>query len=108
MNEVTVPFEWKQGGDRGFLRIDKMASSHLFNTLRMIWNHSAPEEFKLHPYKMYKFGPFYTAEYMHDAVTAMLAELKWRTDLNPYEVDQIRHMIRSAQSIQTLKGLSHG
>lgn len=82
---VLAPFEWKQAGERGFLRIDQMATSHLYNVLRMIWNHTAPEPMRLTPFKRYNFSSFYTPEYMAEAVRAMVAELKTRTNINSYE-----------------------
>jgi len=91
---VLAPFEWLQSGGRGFLRVDHMATSHLFNVLRMVWNHSAPEEFKLHPFKRYNFGSHYTANYMAEAVRAMIAELGTRSNISAYEQAGLTHMAR--------------
>lgn len=76
-----------------------MDTRHLFFTLRMIWNHSAPEPLKLHPFKRYKFNRrTYTDEYMLTAVRVMLHELRKRRDKLPAWERQIEHMERSLSS----------
>lgn len=64
-------------------RVSNMRTDHLVFTLRMIWNHSAPEDLKLRPYTQYSFSPFYTTDYMRSAVSSMLAELVTRKDMSP-------------------------
>lgn len=70
----------------------QMETSYLYNTIRMIWNHSMPEEFKLTPYRIYSFGPFYTPEYMRQAVRAFLNELTTRTDITFRMNRELRYM----------------
>ena len=58
----------------------------------------APEEYRLEPYRRYSFGPFYTTEYMAEAVRAMLPELEKRDDLQPNwkrEMDEMRSRFRT-------------
>jgi len=101
---VLAPFEWKQAGDRPFLRIDMMATSHLFNVLRMIWNHTAPEQYQLTPFKRYSFGAFYTPEYMAEAVRSMIAELRTRSNISSYEQAGLTHMARClSQAVGSLE-----
>jgi hypothetical protein len=61
--------------------VDEMETRHLFYTLRMIWNHSMPEEARSPSYKRYTFGAFYTPWYMGDAIRAIIPELQTRADL---------------------------
>lgn len=93
MNTVVETFEWKPAGsDRPGIPLHEMSTTHLYNVLRMIWNHTAPEELKLQPYRQYKFGAFYTVEYMQTAVRLMLAELDNRTGLSTRSAKEVRYM----------------
>lgn len=76
-------FQWRDCHGE-FHSPTEMETRHLFFTLKMIWNHSAPEHMKLKPYKKYSFGPGYTAEYMRKAVKALSAELKTRNNIELY------------------------
>lgn len=75
-------FEWKDR-DNNFYYVENMTTSHLFFTLRMIWNHTMPEEAKLRPYIKYRFGSYYKEKYMLDAVINIFHELEKRHDLKP-------------------------
>jgi len=80
---VTPSFKWKDRQDN-FYYPKHMETRHIFFTLLMIWNHVAPKEMQIEPFKRYTFGSFYTNEYMADAVKSLSAELKTRDDLTPY------------------------
>ena len=67
--------------------VGQMETRHLFYTVRMIWNHSAPVALRLFPYKRYTFGARYTGSYMRDAVAAMVTELNRRHPI-PVEYEQ--------------------
>lgn len=96
---VSTNFQWRQAGGKGLIRPSDMATGHLFNTLKMIWNNSAPFEHRIQPIRLYHFDPkFYTADYMTKAVEELSAELSAR-DLNTYQFQCLSHMER------TLKGL---
>jgi len=78
----TQPFEWRDA--RGaFHKVREMETRHLFFTVCMIWNHAMPDDAKTHDYRRYTFGPFYTSEYMADAVRHTLRELLGRPDIEP-------------------------
>jgi len=92
-------FQWRDR--RGeFHDVSQMASRHLFYTLKMIWNHSAPEEFKIEPYKRYYFSPFYTQEYIEQAVRAMISELTRRKNIELYLYD-LNFMVDAIKTLQT-------
>lgn len=93
-------FRWRDARGR-FHSPARMATRHLFYTLRMIWNHTMPEHVKLRPYHEYEFSADYTVEYMRDAVFALGAALLSRPDLDPRwqrELDQMRDALASSSS----------
>ncbi len=59
----------------------EMETRHVFFTLRMIWNHTMPRGARLHPYRPYNFGPFYSRDYFAKAIEALVPELERREDL---------------------------
>ena len=78
----VAEFQWKD--QKGvFHPPSLMTTSHLFNTLLMIWNHVVPEEMKVRPYRRYRFSSFYTKEYILKAITALRKELGTRRGLTP-------------------------
>lgn len=91
--DVDRPFLWKDSKDF-YHRPKDMDTRHLFFTVRMIWNNSAPDEFKIPPLRLYRFGPFYTPEYMGQAVRCIMAELATRDDLTDYYKRCLEHMDR--------------
>lgn len=96
----ATAFVWRQtGGD--FIAPADMRTGHLFNTLKMIWNNSAPFEMRLHPIRLYHFCGYYTVDYMTQAVKALVAELAVR-DLTGHQANQLL-CIR-----QHLKGITDG
>jgi hypothetical protein len=82
-NTVVETFKWKDKDDN-FHNPQDMHTRHIFFTLRMIWNHIAPHEMRIEPYKRYRFGKFYTAEYIKESIKVLYAELRTRNDLTPY------------------------
>lgn len=98
---ILVPdktFRWKTQNDE-FLYPSDMETRHLFFTVRMIWNHSAPPALKLLPYREYSFGPHYTPEYMVKAVRNILYELMRRSDIKEEWKSQINFMFSQFEEI---------
>jgi len=92
VQEIEREFEWRD--QKGvFHKVEDMETRHLYYTLRMIWNHSVPEEMKLKPYKRYQFDCFYTPQYIAIAVRKMMRELIKRTDITPIEAASLKLMI---------------
>ena len=91
------PWKWRSasvngGGER---TPKEMETSHLFYTLRMIWNHVMPPTKKVGgTTRRYEFGPFYTTEYMKEAVRRIGHELSRRNDLEPWMREQLDAMAR--------------
>lgn len=88
-----VEWTWKDRENNRHRPAD-MKTSHVFFTLRMIWNHSMPEEVHVGgTVNRYRFGPFYTVEYMKRAVVELVSELDKRNDLAPHlkmQLDQMK------------------
>lgn len=86
--------DWRWRTQEGLmLRPCIMETRHLHHTLVMIWHHTMSEDARLRPYyRRYSFGPFYSKEYMRQAVRVMFAELVSRTDLTAKQIDELRRM----------------
>lgn len=91
------PFQWRTNGGT-FISPAEMDTPHLYFTLRMIWNHVAPEELRLYPYRQYKFGPYYTTEYTREAVAHLGAELLTRKDIREEWLVPTRRMLIAGPS----------
>ena len=95
-------FQWR---DRTgvFHNPKDMETRHLFFTIRMIWNHSAPEYMRIKPYNKYSFGDFYTREYMRDAVKFLAKELGTRKDASVYYTSCIENMLKYLDTVYKVK-----
>lgn len=103
----TLPaerFQWRdQHGKYHF--IQDMGTHHLFCTFRMIWNNTMPAEARVGVVKLYRFGPFYTPDYMKAAVLAIYPELLGRKDLTADFRRQLENMRRYyTQLLQSVEG----
>ncbi len=94
---VADEFKWR---DRrgGYHYPSAMNTDHLFYTVRMIWNHNMPV--KLAPYAKYAFNEFYSAEYMKNALRAMVPELAKRIDLTNLQRADLKSMTRWLSTVQ--------
>jgi len=88
---VKNNFRWRDKSG-SFHNPSEMETRHLFYILRMIWNHSMPENLRIVPYIAYKFIDFYSVEYMSNAVKAIGEELLTRNDINPKWRNEIDFM----------------
>jgi hypothetical protein len=97
--DITLPlhqplvnlFEWRDASGK-FHKIKDMETTHLFNILKMIWNHSVPEILKILPYKNYTFSEFYTNNYMRTAVRNITSELFQRVDLKYNQIEDLNNI----------------
>lgn len=84
-------FKWRTArGEK--LHVSSMKTSHLFNTLKMIWNNFMPTEARVHPIKLYSFSDFYTEQYLEDAIVSICKELFSRQDLNTWQLKILNKM----------------
>jgi|SRR6516164_9488523 hypothetical protein len=58
----------------------EMATSHLFNALKMMWNNSVPEQYRIQPYRKWGGIPQMQTNYKRQAIKNLLAELMNRPD----------------------------
>jgi hypothetical protein len=101
-------FKW-QDRTGGMHAPERMETRHVFFTLRMIWNHSAPERLKLKPFRRYtSFGAHYSPDYMHRAVRALIAEASRRDDLRPEWAAELRWMVERAAEFTTTRMIEEG
>ena len=104
INHPPAPrFMWRSHDDTRRY-VDEMETRHLFYTLRMVWNHSMPEEARSASYKRYSFSPFYTAEYMQDAIRYICRELSTRKNLDPawqVELDRFAAYLMNRRKLLT-------
>ena len=70
-------FTWRthEGED---LRPSQMDTLHLFHTVKMLWNHTVPDEQQIKPFRQWSL--YFDADERKEAMKEMLAELKRRTD----------------------------
>lgn len=93
LNEAKTVVWKTQDGRR--LQIGDMETSHLFNTVRMLWNHFAPAHYQLHPFRKYRIRMRRT--YILTRLEAMLTELSARKDeLTEQQLDQLAFMTSAA------------
>lgn len=91
-NAIAPAWQWR---DRfgNFHDPETMRTSHLFYTLRMIWNHTMPPSARSATYQAYNFGPFYTEAYLKRAIVTLTPILARREDLTPGLRTELERMI---------------
>ncbi len=93
--ELTTGWKWRSKNGT-FRSPTSMETTHLFYVLRMIWNHTMPQQAWVRtpgrPINFYIFSDFYTVEYMKDAIHHIWAELSNRTDIPVWAQIQLGQM----------------
>lgn len=74
-----VRFLWYSHKGERYLPAD-MATQHLFYALRMVWNHSVPEIWRVGDYPRYADVPNWPESYRRRAITELASELAQRED----------------------------
>ena len=94
-------FKWiTKYGER--LSPKEMSTGHVFYSLRMLWNHTVPQEKRLRPYKEYAFrNP--NEEYWRKAVLNLLYELSTRDDVAQFMIDDLVSMARHLKLLEAPK-----
>lgn len=90
--ELIAAWRWRDKAGV-YLRPDQMDTGHVFNTLRMIWNHTMPASAVTHDFIRHSFNKFYTKEYLLSAILPLTLELSKRTDMQEYQKRHLRIMI---------------
>lgn len=90
---------WKtQTGQK--IPIKSMQTSHLFFSIRMLWNHFCPVEYRILPYKEYKINM--SREYIVSRTHALLIELSTRDpmELTPQQRKEMTFMLLCRQKLK--------
>lgn len=94
---IVPGWRWRTSRE-GDVTPASMRTTHLFYTLRMIWNHSMPTSMKVgRNVQMYRFGARHDARYMRSAIIHIGAELFGRDDLSAWmkrELDEMAAHLR--------------
>lgn len=86
-------FRWQtQEGE--VLTLDEMSTWHVFNSLKMIWNHIVPQPCRFIPYKPYAAKYFRTRGKWKWAVSNLYMELIARPDKTPTMDNVLKQMAR--------------
>jgi hypothetical protein len=75
-----------------FISIKDMETSHLFYTVRMIWNNTCIKGWEVGKVKRYVFAPCYTPGYLRKSVFNILLELSKRDNLPSYFITELKEM----------------
>lgn len=86
-------WKWLQSNNRGFISPSIMATSHLFNTIRLIWNLVMPRNMQVGQEVKYShFGPEYTVKYLNAAIMHIGTELLARPDITVKQRTELDEM----------------
>lgn len=89
--QVAPEFLWRSHDGR-MTAPRSLGTSHLFNIVSMIWNHTMPDDASTHNYQRYTFGPYHTQEYMERAIRVCLPEVLSRPDLDVRQRKRLEFM----------------
>ena len=64
--EVAPLWKWRTAKGE-FLTVQEMETTHLFFTIRMIWNNAIPD-YPIGKVKRYRFSQYYTLTYIKEAI----------------------------------------
>lgn len=96
---IIPGWRWRTHGD-GEVAPSSMATTHLFFTLRMIWNHGMPTHMHVGGRtRQWRFGARHNPQYMRQAIVQIGAELFTRTDLPASYRAQLDEMARWFQLV---------
>lgn len=96
---MTGEFVWHTDAGED-IKPRKMATAHIFYTLRMIWNHRCPPALRVGQF--IRRGPIHRwpREYVAQAVHALRAELRRRRDVEQWMKDELADIGRNARFLR--------
>jgi len=102
--KLANPFLWTMNGG-GKIPVTAMQTSHLFYAVRMIFNHTVPEMYKIHGCVEWNRASrtFKDKRYAREAVEAMLIQLATRPDIPDDFLEQLEYMRQISQQVLQLK-----
>lgn len=103
--QLQTDWRWRDR-DGNMWSVKDMRTSHLFFTLRMIWNNTLPAYMHVGDVKLYRFGAFYTDQYMVNAIIHIYDELTTRNNVEYGHQLQLAEMHRKMDQYRQLR-LAH-
>lgn len=97
-NPVDPNFRW-QCQDGRIMRAQEMHTSHLYNSLKMLWNNTVPRAYVVLPFN-HKYKVNIERDQRRWAVGNLFNEIMNRTDRTPAMDEGLRQM---AQAVSTMK-----
>ncbi len=88
--EPALRIEYWVQKDRSFIRIKEMETGHLYNSIRLVWNHSVPKEMRLGRRTSRTLGGL---KYRQKQLPYLIEELESRKD-------KLRHHIAMMDKIK--------
>jgi hypothetical protein len=98
-DDFREPFVWETN-DGDFLELRNMATPHLFYTLRMIFNHSVPPAFRIGQFRRRANVDRWPLDYREQAGHEIRAELRKRSDLEPWMKGEVQDMVANAAYLE--------
>ena len=86
MDELVSTYRWVTKEGR-MLKPSEMETSHLFNSLLMIWNNTQPEEYQIKPFKKWKLSD--NTDYWMLSISQLGRELLNRDDLTQEQEEKL-------------------
>ena len=98
---TKYPILWQtMEGERLFF--EEMRTTHLFFSLRMLFNHTSPPKYVIPGCKVYDMSRI-TIEQRTQGAACLLDELATRTDLSAKWREQLDYMVEASKKIATKK-----
>lgn len=96
---IDPNFIW-QTQEGKLVRVQTMMTSHIWNSLKMIWNHRVPVQCRIIPFKHYgKIGPqHWKKKHARYAIKNLFNELMNRNDITPFVKESLKKMAKHMQS----------
>lgn len=89
--EITEGFRW-QTMEGEILTLDQMETTHVFNSLKMIYNNTCPPEFRVGRFIEYRDIAFRPAKERRKCVLVFIAELSRRDDIPAWAMNLLIQM----------------
>ena len=89
--------------DTRVMRPCEMATSHLFNSIKMIWNNKVPIAWRIQPFTEYKGVKKWGTKETKYAVLNLMNELANRSDLTPGMISALQKMWSHFPEFKLLK-----
>ena len=100
LDEVDI-FYWRSKA--GEVDVHDMETSHLYNTLKMIWNHCVTEKLQWDFSRHYHFSSVkYNKDYMRLAVAVISKELMGRDDIEKCHLNFILYIKKNLNGLKRI------